>query len=279
MSTNKASERAWANISLLVGLATLLVAIVRVYAWSGFYVPVALSVLGVAERTTLLASTLLLVLLAFVPLMLAELAFSKNFSIRRLYEPRTSPGDAVWGYASVIGLFLVLIGFTPLSTLLTIGGLLAAFAVVWLTIVFVVRVKQGRDAAKKIAGANFASDPKLRAWPIFVALCGSALLGVVAQPWVPLESIVQVDAPTPITGYVVGAQGEFTLVVEEDKSARWIATSSIAERTLCARDPYDMWGRSVPSLFSPVFLQECGDAIESAGSSDISNSRNGPTGR
>ena len=249
-------ERIWANLALIVGLGTVLIAVIRVYAWSGYYVPVALAVLSVADRTTLLASTLLLVLIGLVPLGLSELVFSERLSITELRKTNRPLGQVVGSLAVIYGLGIVIFGFATLSILLPLGGVLALLAIGWIVVAIVWRVRHGRGAGMKVLKAPLFGSVR-GPWPTVVALSTSVMIGVLGQPWMPLETISRIVNPEVIVGYVVGTQNDFTLVLDQSKSPVWIASSDIASRQLCSRDPYQMWDRTIADLLSPTFLPMC----------------------
>ena len=257
MKQTKPVERAWANLALLVALGTVLVAVVRVYWWSGFYVPVALSVLSVADRTALLASTLLLVVIALVPLLLSELLFSPSFNVNSLFKPDTPPLTAAKNFAVVIGVLIALFGFSSLVILLTVGGILALFAVGWFILIGVRWARHGRAGAGKLARARPFAEARLRHWPTFILTSGLLLVGALGQPWVPLERIEVGPESTTMVGYLVGAQHGFSLILDQKQTPSWVATDSIAERQLCARNYDDMWSRSIADLLSPTILPVC----------------------
>ena len=219
--------------------------------------PVALAVLAVADRTTLLASTLLLVIVALVPYMINTLAFSSRLSFKGMKRSQTSAPAALatWGTLAVFG--LVVIGFAPLSIVVAVGGALALILSVWLAIFFAALFKRGKQAASRIARYSLNNDPDLVGGGYLAFLSVCILIGVLAQPWLALEELTVAGEEHASIGYVVGSQGDFTLLVGPDKSVLWISTPKIEGRSLCLSSETDMWSRPLGSMFVPVLLPAC----------------------
>lgn len=249
-------DRAWANSAAIVALATVLFSVLRIYVWSRFYVPVALSVLAVADRPTILASTLLLVLVASAPFLWSEFVFSTRFTFRAIWDSKLPARDRIFSYLVLIGLSWTLLAIAPLYLLLTVEGLLILFVLGWLIVMVVTGARSGRVAVKDILRAKISADEKLRDWFITFILIFGAVTAVLSLPWTPLESITVKSPAQSLVGYVIGQQGPFTLFVNESKVATWIATNDITQRELCTNSD-DMFSRPLAGLFSPVLLPLC----------------------
>lgn len=257
MTTTPLAERFWANFALLAAFGTVLVAVMRTYAWSGFSLPVGLAVLSVADRTTLLASTLLLVVVSLVPLMLSELTFSPHFSLRGLFDPDLSTRDAIARFGALGGLLFIAYGLAPLYALVSIGSLLVLIFLGWLVVLIVARIRGGQESAASVARAKLFTNPA-QSRSLLVLVSAGTIGAVLGQSWLPLESIELTKPNRTVIGYLVGAQGEFTLVLNEAKEAEWVPTETVEDRTLCSRSTDDLWFRPVAALIGPTFLAQCG---------------------
>lgn len=262
MSAKPIAERAWANVALIAAIGTVLVAVLRVYAWSGFYIPVALSVLSIADRTTLLASTLLIALISLTPLLLSELFFSQHFSLKKLVSPDTSPLDILRIYSVSAALLVALYGFAPIFVALVIGGLGALALIIWTVVIVVNRIKHGRAAARTTANARLF-DSKFSLTPLVVLTCCGVMFGVGSQPWLPLESIGTTSGTESVVGYVIGESGPFTLVVDEHKTSNWLQTASLESRQVCLRTQPEFVYRTFANVLSSVQLPDCPQVSES----------------
>lgn len=244
-------NRLWANFAILAAVATVLASVVRVFAWSKFDLSTSLAVLSVADRGTLLAATLIPVLIGAVPLLVPELLLSPHFSFKRMLVPvhNASFSRALANYSIPLGFIFLLVNVVSFNLLVALGGLMVLALVIWLAVIATAAVKKGRESARAIARYNLSSSHRYRAWPVFIPVAIATLFSAFLQPWSPLEYVERAPQSS-LTGYVMGESSGFTLVISQRKTTTWVATESINSREICQRSDPSYWNMTLVQMFT-----------------------------
>lgn len=180
-----------------------------------------------ANRTTVLTSTLLTVFALLAPIGL----FSKP--TRRWLVAGNDVGAPFWLKMRTALIWIPLAGallgiVSPLLVLSVVAGSGIGRLVVWR------RKKAKRQDAAEPSQQEQASrrggDHLL--W-ILATSVGLLLSQTLSSPWVPLEK-VDITAGSSTVGYVIGEQAGRLLIVTREKEAIWVKDTDVSGRELCA---------------------------------------------
>ncbi|WP_104177895.1 hypothetical protein [Cryobacterium sp. Y50] len=222
MSSERFLPLALKHLALIASLAAVALAVLRVFFFSGFSVPVGLAVLGVADRTSILASTLLLVAVAFVPAFMG------------LEQPRAWVLAGNADGASLAVKFRTALIWLPLSLFIMSVAPVLVFAGVLLgTILGHLLSRWLRSAKKQDQAQRRAQAVARRAGWAWATFTGLLLTLVLQQPWTPVERIQLSGSSTDFVGYVVGEQLQFTLLLDQKKRPEWTESEDILRREIC----------------------------------------------
>lgn len=221
MNSERILALALKHVALVASLAVVALAVLRVFFFSGFSIPVGLAVLSVADRASVLASTLLLVGIAFVPAFVGAqparewLLAGNADDASLLVKFRTA---LIWMPVS-----LFIFGVAPISLFaaIVLGSAAGFFLRRWL-----------RRSTKEIAQKRGQAIASRVGW-VWATATGLLLTLVLQQSWMPIERVELSDSSTDLVGYVVGEQGEFTLLLDRKKRPIWSESAEIVQREIC----------------------------------------------
>lgn len=239
---NGASGFLTEHLALVASAALVLLSVIRVYIFAALNPDVALTVLSVANRTQVLVSTLLNVIVTLTP-------FLVFFPPVRQWlfagQKQGAPYPVKMRTALVWSLILPFVIATFSAMLVAgfgIAGTLAWFSRWRLR----KRIQKDPDAAQK--PSRFAGD---RQW-IAMLLLGSLLFTTISKPWQPLEKLKLSSSDTPVIGYIIGEQAGKTLIVDKQTKPIWTKSDDVTSRELCVKE--QSWMSS--SLTTLVFKMQ-----------------------
>ena len=223
MSPPRLSTIAWKHLALITSLAVIALAVIRVLFFSGMSVPVGLAVLNVADRASVLSSTLLLVAVAFVPLVLAYAP------ARAWLWAGNASGATLWMMLRTavlwIPMSLFIIGVAPIGVIagLFLGAVLGELLRRWGRR----SIAKGESSRKRVQGAVSSVG-----W-VWATLTGILLAAILQQPWMPIERMELTDSDEEFVGYVVGQQEGYILLLDRAKTPLWIPSGVLESRQVC----------------------------------------------
>ncbi|MGE3812365.1 MAG: hypothetical protein AB7I24_12550 [Candidatus Nanopelagicales bacterium] len=252
-----------ANLAVALTFGTFALAALRVFWWVGFDIPVALAVLGVVDRVSVLTSTLLLVVIALAPV--AILIAVGSGALRPALTMKASNAGIAWASVAALSLLTpVALFMVPAAGLL---ALLLALGALWLWRFLSRRVPKWREAREREQAAHSATPEAAEAWNrrlridgqfFFAAAMVPMLASTLGQAWMPAESIQLEGSPKPVAAFVIGEQAGFTLLVDSRRHAEWVLTGTIQSRQLCATvGSSGLWNTTIPRLLVPSALAPC----------------------
>lgn len=217
------------NIALVVSTLLVFIAGTRVLAFVHFDVNTALTVLPVVDYIKILLSTLVSGISLLAPYLYLVIAMNRN--LRQWLgagEKTTSTHGEQWRSGLLFSPILVLGAVTMTASMALLFAL--AIVVVILFISYVWRKEKkhkgsGVKIAKRVASNNQYSFANAMSVVIFSSL--------IMSPWASQEAINIKEIDTPIRAYVMGEQGDQTLLILRDRSPHWIKTESMQERQVC----------------------------------------------
>lgn len=231
------------GVPLSLGVVAL--SVLHVWAFTGYNTPTTLAILPIVDRTALILATAVV----FVPLALVSILGNQGllFPLRLWRSSSRSPLATSVAILSLGAVLLVLIINT------------AAIVVVMLVVVTVV-IACSQWRQRKAGTAPVVRTPTEqthRRVNILLPVVLPMAFIVLSTPWSPREELTTDD--TIYTGYVIGAdEGRYLTVIEDPKSAVWVAVEEVTTRRLCAYDSW--WGfEPLPSLFLDNVYDDCLD--------------------
>jgi hypothetical protein len=240
------------HLALVLGLALVAFAVLRVYFVAGFDLATALAILAVVDRPQLLAATLLSAIALLLPLMIV------NPSIRKWILAGNRDG-ATFGAqlrSAVVGLPLFGVSALVLSVPLVAGWVIAAGGVL------LVRRRVRKRAA--VLGPLSRRDSAVRAgaegWKGWVAAMGIGLLTISSlnSPWLSQEAL-ELKSSEIVAGRIVGEQAGMMLVLQRrGGSAVWVRSDEVESRRLCG-PRVEWWSHSVAELLRAPSRPVCAD--------------------
>ena len=214
------------HLALVASAALVLLSVIRVYIFAAFNPDVALTVLSVANRTQVLASTLLNVIVTVTP-------FVVVFQPLRQWlfagQRRNASYAAKLRTAIVWSSLLPLVVSTFSAAMLTGVGIAGIFAL----------LSKWRARRRKERDPDAAEKPNRFAWDlqwIAMLLLGSMLFTVLSKPWQPLEKVKLASSDTPVIGYIIGEQAGKTLIVDKKTKPIWTKSDDVTSRELCVKE-------------------------------------------
>lgn len=241
------------HLALLSALALVVLATFRVYFVAGFDLPTALSVLAIVDRAQLLTATVLAGLAFIIPLVFIQPV------VRKWMWAGNVPGAP---FSTQVRTALV---WVPLSVVVIFGitlPLLAGWFVGWLLLI-ATRARARRKAIR--AGLN---PPDAKARPVskdwstwlLATVLGWTLMTVMYMPWLAKEAVHVSGDERAMVGYVVGVQGDMTLILKLPGSvANWVQTDDINGRVLCRDTP--QWTTSSLAGLLPREGEDCASIL------------------
>lgn len=237
------------HLALVVALALVVFAVMRVFFLSGFDLSTALSVLAIVDRTQLLTASVLAAITLVVPLVFIN------------------PGSRAWllaGNTSGAPFLTQLrtgLLWLPLSGVVVFGmslSLVVGWVLGFLTLVAVnaIRRRRARKAGAPLPDrtekVRFSSDAS--GW-LIATFAGWTLLTVMSAPWLAKEA-VHIGVDDAQVGYVIGEQAGMTLILTSPGSdAAWVRSENIESRAVC-RQAGQWWTSSLGSLI-PKEGEDC----------------------
>lgn len=217
----------------------------RVFWFSALSVPVALSVLSVADRAAVLASTVINALTILTPLLLFY-GPARNWLLAG-----NDPG-APFAIKLRTALIWVPLSGVLLGTL-TPPYLLGLVAAVVVIVVF--GVVRRRRMPKQVPENVASQRTDWLLWGL-ATLIAYFVIQVISPPWLPLEEVKVDHYRKPIVGYVVGESSGHTLVVSRLKFPIWVPTKAIEQRELCLTST-DWWARPLTDNLAQSGMPLC----------------------
>lgn len=233
------------STAIIVPLAAAGVTLLRLYSATGYNISLTITSLGVINRSQLLLGTLLtsLALASCIVVFLSTYYVASRWPEKRTRAGRDrEPGTVVvvrYFYPAVISFtvsVVVLLVMTPIvivgvALLLSLasGGLGLLMRGLFENAGSSTKIPAPRSRAQLAARAGFAS----------LITVGVLVLTVMASAVFPLQTFEQVRTKSTTFSYVwvMGTQGDQTLLMNANQEIRWVKTSSIVTRQICAADP------------------------------------------
>jgi hypothetical protein len=214
------------HLALVASGALVLLSVVRVYYFAALNPDVALTVLSVTNRTQVLVSTLLNVIVTLAPFVvfsqpLREWLFG-GYRTGATYWVKLRTG-LLW--APVMPVIISTFSATLLGAFV-IGGILTWFSR-WR-----LRKSIQRDPDASPKPSRFVWD---RQWLAMLAL-GSLLAVTISIPWQPLEKLKLASSDSPVIGYIIGEQAGKTLIVDKQRKPIWTKSDDVTGRELCVKE-------------------------------------------
>lgn len=222
MSSQRILPLALKHVALIASLAAVALAVLRVFFFSGLSIPVGLAVLSIADHASILASTLLLVAIAFIPAFMG------------LKQPRewVLAGNA--DGASTFVKFRTALVWMPLSLfILGVAPLLVFPGILLGTIAGHLLGRWFRRSKKKDLAEQRSRAVASRIVWAWATGTGLLLTLVLQQSWMPIERIQLSGSSPEFVGYVVGEQAQFTLLLDQKKRPTWRESADILQREIC----------------------------------------------
>lgn len=225
------TEFASQHLAIVASAMLVLLSVLRVYYFVRFDTATALSVLSVANRTQILVSTVLNVLIFVGPLLLI---FDPT---RKWMTAGFTPGGPFGAYLRIgvvwMPLFPVMILAISLPVVL---GALLGMVCNWML--------KKRRTKKQKRNDNEHRDDEHEAflgtvrehWGklALVAFVGTLIVFSLNRPWLPLESMTIANSSERIVGYVIGEQAGKVLVYEPGEPVHWVDDADVTNRENCA---------------------------------------------
>lgn len=222
------------EVAILASAALVLLSVLRIYYFVSFDTAAALAVMSVANRTQILISTLLTILIILGPL---SLVFPPT---RRWMLAGNYPNAP---FKAQLRTALVWVPFAPLivsaMSLPILVGLFIGSVIAW-----TVAWKKKRRGAH--AGAGPSPSGSGHTW-IVVTFTAIVLANSLYTPWLPREAVIIEKREEPIIGYVIGDQGDKMLVFERSEGVHWVDNEIILNRDICANTAM-WWSGSIATL-------------------------------
>jgi hypothetical protein len=222
------------HLALLGALAVVVLASLRVYFVAGFHLPTALTVLSVVDRTQLLTSTVLAALTTAVPSLLAFFWVEVRRWVSAGLDDQAERWRRVAIGAVILPFFGILTITVPVVLLLAVGAaVLLRLISQWRARRRARRSTASPEERQRRTEARIQRLISIREF-IAVSFLGLLLFQVFTAPWLPKESVELQGNGERTVGYLVGAQGEMTLLLEAPHGQPvWIQTSAIEARDTC----------------------------------------------
>lgn len=212
------------HLALTASFAVIVLAVLRIFFFSGFSIPVGLTVLNIADRASVLASTLLLAVIAFLPIIVSVKPARKWLWAGN--ESGASVGTMIRTAMIWMPLSVLIFGVASVLVLagLVLGSIVGYFLQRWMR-----KLDEKPEKVRKRTGAAMSTT----AW-VWATLSGIILIAVLQQSWMPIERIEVKGQTDEFVGYVVGDQAGFTLLLDRMKIPTWILTADILHRDVCS---------------------------------------------
>ncbi|MBM6620623.1 hypothetical protein JTF08_03275 [Micrococcaceae bacterium RIT802] len=213
------------NLPFAASALLVLVAAFKVFAFSGFELPVAFAVLSVVDYPTVLLASLVSFLVVAAPLIiLVEGPWQWLTAGNR----RGATVGQVWRSSLLVAPAVILIGFT-INTVMLAAYLLGS-GILIATRIYSQRKKR---QSPETAADHLRPIPFWRNWFVITFISATVLVPSISKPWLPMEVISGPGGQKITQGYVVGEQAERLLVRTDDLRIQWIAVADIDDRTIC----------------------------------------------
>lgn len=237
------------HLALIASAALVAFSGLRVYFFSGFDLPRALTILSVANRTSILVSTFLYLLTAISP---SLLVFNRTRAwLLAGNASRASVGlqlrtAVIW---IPLGMMIFALATPLLAAAVVLGSVLGTILLRrWAT-----KNRKARDAAQnEQRPAEIVGFPKWVGeipW-LLATVVGLGVAFSLLTPWQAKESLSVASADNSIVGYVIGEQAGQLLVVGEKKQLTWVSVDEITARGLCAATDLPWYSSRLTSLLS-----------------------------
>lgn len=221
------------NLAFCCSALLVLIAGLRVYAFTNFDVDRALAVLSVADYFKILFSSLISALSALIPYILFYLVVNPDFRRWILGNSASSGHAASWRSGFLLGPILIF----GIMTTTTFNAIISGIVIVlyWIVLLLV------KIMSRRPAGRYRSSERKVveGSWKqnalLAPALMSLLFAPVMLSPWAPLEGLEIIAFEKPIEAYVIGESGEHTLLVLRQKSPIWVKTSDVERRQICSK--------------------------------------------
>lgn len=224
-------ELASQHFALVASAALILLSVIRVYYFVGFDTSSALSVLSVVNRTQVLVSSLLSLLIFIGPFLL--IFAPAPAWVMAGHEPGTS---FVTKLRLALGLAIAPLAITAMSVPLLIGVLIGVT-------LSLIRARRRRKGSSATTSAGLSDSYN---WFISIVI-GLAILSMLVTPWQARESLLVKDSDRQTVGYVVGEQAGKILVYETWHGVQWLDQGSLLSRENCAKTS-EWWVSSLSGL-------------------------------
>lgn len=232
------------STAVVIPLTAAGVTLLRLYGATGYNISLTITSLGVVNRSQLLLGTLLtsLVLASFIVIFLSAYYVASRWPEKRTRTARDrEPGAVVvarYFYPAVMSLTASIVVLVVMTPIVVVGAALLLSAMST-SLGFLMR-HLFEDAGSSIEIPAPGSRAQLVAWGGYASLItvGVLVLTIMASAVFPLQTFekVRTKSGTYSNVWVMGAQGDQTLLMNASQEARWVKTSSIVTRQVCAAD-------------------------------------------
>lgn len=218
------------NIALVTSALLVFIAGTRVLAFVLFDVNTALTVLPVVDYIKILLSTLVSGISLLTPYIYLLVVMNGNL---RQWLTAGGKNTSTHGEQWRTGLLfspILLLGAVTMTALMAIT--FGTGLVILVLFIFYVRRKEKKQEGSgiKIAKRVSSNDQYPFANAMSLLIFGSLIF----SPWASQEAISIDGIEAPIRAFLMGEQGDKTLLIMRDRSPHWIDTASIQERQVCS---------------------------------------------
>lgn len=233
------------HIALLIPLGIVVIAVLKVFAFSRWNLPVALEIIGVGNRTDVLVATLLEAIIAVVPIVILT---SQG---RKFAFAGASPDSAL--IVKIRSALLIIVVAPVLLFALDVSILIALVVLIILELVLYLRRRRGRRSDP----ATAAKRKDLAIWVALLSLT-SLLSTTLTTPWTPTEVLTSKGKSVTV-GYVMGDQAGSLFVVGYDGRPAWLPVDHLQSRALCSEpaEAAPWFLQHLSTLLIPDHLQKC----------------------
>lgn len=238
------AKKVLGSTAIIVPFAAAGVTLLRLYRATGDNISVTVTALGVVDRSALLLSTLLtsLILISAIAVLLSAYYLASRWPKKPV---RTGPGDesdaitvARYFYPAVVSLTVGLAILLVMVPLVVVGAaLVVCLAGAGLGLLMrglfedagsSIRIPPARSRVQVVARAGYTSVVTLGVLTLTFMAAGVFSPQTFEQ--------VSIGSGTYDRVWVMGSQDDQTLLMNDHREARWVKTSSITARRICAAD-------------------------------------------